>query len=537
MSKNGPRKLTWLVCIAIALIYFGGMWHRPLFSPDEVCQALTAREMLLSGDFITPTLNGIPCYEKPAPYYWLTAAALKIFGENTFALRLPSALFTLLTAAAIYLFCRFNGEKRKAGAASLLYVCCGTVFAGASNALPDAVPAFFAVVSMLAGYFFFTEENPLKGCLAMAAAAVFAGIGFMSGGFYVPLAAGGVFLIYGLAQKEYIISFSGLAIGLGIFVLTVLPGASYFLKHAHPDFLQAYCQWRNYGLAGSNLLYAAAGILPAVLILPSGIAAAKKAGKDFFVCDKMRLFSLPALLFLTILFVLTGREGIAFALPLFPFFALTGADCLLEAEKQNDIALTEKVLHIFCAVFGGFMVLFTAWHFIPGISGKWKLYTSHSIIPVIMAAGLVLLWYNMAVKEKNIFPERKFLYFCIGCGVLLISLSHIIPFKVLRQYDQTGFIRGAVLPHYSTGARVFADDGMAPAAAWVLRRNVELCFDAVKRNRKALSPDQLKKIIMQAGKKRQQIIIFTRNREFLSEFPSRRTMIRSGRMTAVIYGE
>ena len=140
-------------------------------------------------------------------------------------------------------------------------------------------------------------------------------------------------------------------------------------------------------------------------------------------------------------------------------------------------------------------------------------------------------------ERKAAFPERKFLYFCIGCGVLLISFSHIIPFKILRRFDQTGFIRNAVLPHYSTGARVFADDGMAPAAAWVLRRNVELCFDGAQRDRKALSSEQLKKIIMKADKKRQQIIIFTRNRDFLSEFPSRRTMIRSGRMTAVIYGE
>ena len=138
MSKNGFSKLIWIVCFAIALIYFGGIWHRPLFSPAEVRQALTAREMLISGNFVTPTLNGVPCFDKPAPYYWFTAAALKVFGENNFAVRFPSALFTLLTAAVIYLFCLLNGEKKKAAAASLLYVCCGTVFAGASNALPDA---------------------------------------------------------------------------------------------------------------------------------------------------------------------------------------------------------------------------------------------------------------------------------------------------------------------------------------------------------------------------------------------------------------
>ena len=537
MSKNGFRKLPLIVCFAIALIYFGGIWHRPLFSPDEVCQALTAREMLISGSFAVPTLNGVPCFDKPAPYYWLTAAALKVFGENTFAVRFPSALFTLLTAAAIYFFCLLNGEKKKAAVSSLLYVCCGTVFAGASNALPDAVTAFFAVVSMMCGFFFFRAEAPLKGWLAMLVCAVSAGIGFMSGGFYVPLAAASVFLIYGLSQKEYLITLSGFAIGCGLFILTVLPGAYYLLNHADPAFGQAYCRWKSCGPAELELLYAALGTLPALLVLPSGIAAAKRAGQTFFSCGQQRFFSLLSLLFLTILAVLAGKNDLAFALPVFPFFALTGADCLLEAQKQNDIALSEKMLHIFCAVFGGVMLLFTIWHFVPGISGKWKLYTSHSMIPVIMASGLVLLWFNMAVKEKAAFPERKFLYFCIGCGVLLISFSHIIPFKILRRFDQTGFIRNAVLPHYSTGARVFADDGMAPAAAWVLRRNVELCFDGARRDRKALSAEQLKKIIMKADKKRQQIIIFTRNREFLSEFPSRRTMIRSGRMTAVIYGE
>ena len=94
-------------------------------------------------------------------------------------------------------------------------------------------------------------------------------------------------------------------------------------------------------------------------------------------------------------------------------------------------------------------------------------------------------------------------------------------------------------------ARIFADFDTYPAAAWVLRRKVELCFPEAAASRKlpaeqlaaAVNADKLKRIVASARKKGTQVIIFTRSGKILSELPARRTTIRSGNMTAVIYGD
>ena len=78
-----------------------------------------------------------------------------------------------------------------------------------------------------------------------------------------------------------------------------------------------------------------------------------------------------------------------------------------------------------------------------------------------------------------------------------------------------------------------------------MRSKVELCFPETAVSGKvtaeklssAIPADKLKKIISSARKKGGQIIIFTRSGKILSELPARRTTIRSGEMTAVIYGD
>ena len=56
--------------------------------PDEGRYNQIPREMLLSGDFITPHLNGVEYFEKPAFQYWFTAIMMKIFGVTEFAGRI-----------------------------------------------------------------------------------------------------------------------------------------------------------------------------------------------------------------------------------------------------------------------------------------------------------------------------------------------------------------------------------------------------------------------------------------------------------------
>jgi 4-amino-4-deoxy-L-arabinose transferase-like glycosyltransferase len=96
------KRVSILLCLAIVAFYFYGLGLLPLVGPDEPRYAQVAREMLLRGDLITPTLGGHTWFEKPALLYWMMIAAFKAFGVNEWSARLGSALSGLLTIAAVW---------------------------------------------------------------------------------------------------------------------------------------------------------------------------------------------------------------------------------------------------------------------------------------------------------------------------------------------------------------------------------------------------------------------------------------------------
>ena len=96
------KRVSILLCLAIVAFYFYGLGLVPLVGPDAPRYAQVAREMLLRGDLITPTLGGHTWFEKPALLYWMMIAAFKAFGVNEWSARLGSALSGLLTIAAVW---------------------------------------------------------------------------------------------------------------------------------------------------------------------------------------------------------------------------------------------------------------------------------------------------------------------------------------------------------------------------------------------------------------------------------------------------
>ncbi len=78
--------------VLLAIVWFGGLEHRGLFQPDEGRYAEISREMLASGDWITPRLNGLKYFEKPPLEYWATAVSFALFGEDEWTARLWTAV-------------------------------------------------------------------------------------------------------------------------------------------------------------------------------------------------------------------------------------------------------------------------------------------------------------------------------------------------------------------------------------------------------------------------------------------------------------
>ena len=79
----------WLLALA---------WVRPLSDPDEGRYAVAALQMLRSGDWVTPSLNGLPFFHKPPLYYWLAALGFQAAGVHEWVARLPSLLGAWLAA-------------------------------------------------------------------------------------------------------------------------------------------------------------------------------------------------------------------------------------------------------------------------------------------------------------------------------------------------------------------------------------------------------------------------------------------------------
>lgn len=96
------RREALLLALAFGLLYFFRLGSYPFSDPDEGRNAEIAREMLASGDGVTPRLNGVNYFEKPPLVYWAMALSEKILGLNEWAVRAVPALFAVWGVVLTY---------------------------------------------------------------------------------------------------------------------------------------------------------------------------------------------------------------------------------------------------------------------------------------------------------------------------------------------------------------------------------------------------------------------------------------------------
>ncbi len=94
------QKLGLATLAAIFFIPFLGNAH--LFDWDEINFAELSREMVILGDYFNVHINYQPFWEKPPLFFWFQALAMKIFGMNEFAARLPNAIAGIITLVLVF---------------------------------------------------------------------------------------------------------------------------------------------------------------------------------------------------------------------------------------------------------------------------------------------------------------------------------------------------------------------------------------------------------------------------------------------------
>ncbi len=158
LAANRTLRLA-IYALLAAILYLPGLGRPALWEPDEGRYAEIAREMVISGDYVTPRDDFELYFEKPPLVYWAEAASIKIFGVNEFAVRLPAALFSIgqvvVTAALAEMMLGAS-----AGLFAALALALSPLFFGfARFATLDPALAFFLTAALAAFYVAARDES------------------------------------------------------------------------------------------------------------------------------------------------------------------------------------------------------------------------------------------------------------------------------------------------------------------------------------------------------------------------------------------
>jgi 4-amino-4-deoxy-L-arabinose transferase-like glycosyltransferase len=135
------------------LLAFAFAGTRALWEPDEGRYAEAAREMVASGDWLVPRLQGEAHLTKPPFTYWMTAASLSVFGINEWGARLPLAAAFFGTILCVVALARAWGwRESEARASGLVFATAGLPFACGHILSTDMFLTFWETLGVLAAW-------------------------------------------------------------------------------------------------------------------------------------------------------------------------------------------------------------------------------------------------------------------------------------------------------------------------------------------------------------------------------------------------
>ncbi len=321
-----------VLALAVLIIWFGNLDYRRLIKPDEGRYAELSREMAVSGDWVTPRLNGIKYFEKPPLHYWAGAAAFTLFGQHEWTARLWSALTGLFgVVLAWYAGRRLFGPAAGLYAAVVLGSSLMYVVVGHLNTLDMGLTLFLflALCAFLLGQR--DEADPGENARWMHVAwAAMAGAVLSKGlvGLVIP---GATLVLYSLIQRDWRVwrrlhLITGLLLFLAIaapwFVLVSMRNpefAWFFFVHEHLLRYTTKIHQRDEPWYYFLPLLIAGGLPWTVVMLDAAWHSWKLEALKTF---QARRFLLIWCSFVLLFFSASGSKLPPYILPLFPALAL-----------------------------------------------------------------------------------------------------------------------------------------------------------------------------------------------------------------------
>ena len=273
-ASAAPRSAageTLLGVAALVLVWLAATaWARPLLLPDEGRYVGVAWEMLRSGDWLVPTLNGLPFLHKPPLFYWITAASMALFGANAWAARAAPLLGASLGAVALFVFARRWAGERHARmtvfallAQPLFYV--GGQFANLDMLVAGCITATIVLLAHAA----LCRERGLPYDAALLGAYALAALGVLAKGLIGVVLPALVVLAWLVALRRRHLLRSLLSLRAAVLFSIVAAPWFVLMQRAFPDFLHYFVieqHVRRFAGSGFNNVQPV-WFYPAVLLL------------------------------------------------------------------------------------------------------------------------------------------------------------------------------------------------------------------------------------------------------------------------------
>lgn len=365
-----------IIFVSGALLFLGFAFARPLANPDEGRYVEIPREMIASGDYVTPRLNGLPYFYKPPLFYWMQCASIKMFGYNRTSLRLASSLMAVVGLCLTYAAAR-SLYGRRAGwfsacvlATSVLYYVMGLIVT-----LDMAVAVFIS--GALFSFIVAVKKSGIFRSVLFAMFFVFMGLAVMTKGVigvlipcavaFLYVASGGVSGVADffrkIGRRDWLFILLGI---LAFFAITVpwhvlvsianpsMPGSEgllsknpqgqgffwYYFIHEHIlRYIDPSTSMRQEPF-WYFLVLAPVGALPWILLLPRVVKNTLFGGQvDTRQCRNDFWFMALWIGFVVIFFSLSSSKLVPYITPIYPAFAFVlgvwGAKAWDERERLN----------------------------------------------------------------------------------------------------------------------------------------------------------------------------------------------------------
>lgn len=345
-SNTVPAWAWWLLGV-LALAWLATLGGRHLVPSDEGRYAQMAREMFVSGDWLTPRYNDLLYFEKPPLHLWATALAFHLFGVGEWQARLWSGLSALLATLALAWACaRWHGPRAGWLAALVLLACPTWVLAGHFNALDMGVAAMLTLV--LAA--FLLAEHPdtgtgaRRGWMALAWAAM--GLAVLSKGLIGVVLPGVALVTYTLLTRD-IGPWRRLQPLVGVPVL-LLVAAPWFVavSQANPSFAQFFFVHEHLQRYTSEvhsragpwwyfLPQVAVGFLPWLGLAWAMVRLAGRAASPARGALRPDALCAAWALGIFLFFSFSGSKLPGYVVPMFPALAWLAARVLLQADAAT----------------------------------------------------------------------------------------------------------------------------------------------------------------------------------------------------------